>query len=387
MKLVVVSYKNCWPHAGSPTGYATDGGFPFQMRALSELFDSTTLLLPCLSAAPHNNQEFLGGHQLTVKPIAPLKGTDLARKLRFPGWLLRNCFTIWREVSAADAIHTPIPGDIGTIGMLLAFLLRKPLFIRHCGNWLRPETVAEHFWKNFMVRWGGGRTVCLATGGGTEPPAPENPAVQWIFSTALTQRELQQCATQPRELKHSARLVMAARQTVEKGAGRVIKALPALLPDFPGLQFDVIGDGHDLASFKELAERLGVSQHVVFHGAVNHDRVIELMQAADIFCFPTTASEGFPKAVLEGLACGLPVITTHVSVLPALIGEGGGLLIESVSAEAIATAVRQCLSNPVRYRAMSEQAVKTAQRYSLESWRDTIGEHLTKAWGQKLRNA
>ncbi len=352
------------------------------MRALAELFDATTLLLPCLPASPHKNQEPLSGHQLSVKPIAPLKGQDLARKLRFPLWLLRNCFTICREVLAADAIHTPIPGDVGTIGMLLAFLLRKPLFVRHCGNWLHPVTAAEHFWKRFMIRWGGGRNVCLATGGGAEPPTAKNLAVQWIFSTALTQRELAQCATpRARESNRAPRLLIAARQTVEKGAGRVIEALPALLESFPELQFDVVGDGLDLATFKQQAEQLNVSQQVVFHGAVNHDRVIELMLAADIFCFPTTASEGFPKAVLEGLACGLPVITTRVSVLPALIGEGGGMLLESATAAAVTDAVCQCLSDPVRYRAMSEQAVKTAQRYSLEAWRDTIGAHLTKAWG------
>ena len=390
MKLLVVSHKHCWPDANSPTGYATDGGFPFQMRAISELFDTTTLLLPCLSSLPHQNGEPLIGHKLKVKPITPLKGQDFTRKLYFPFWLLRNSFTILRAVIAADAIHTPIPGDVGTIGMLLAFLLRKPLFVRHCGNWLRPVTTAEHFWKHSMIRWGGGRNFCLATGGSTEPPAAENPSIEWIFSTSLTQRELEQCRAQrSREPQNTSRrgprLVLAARQTVEKGTGVVIEALPALLKDFPQIHFDVIGEGFDLAAFKQKAEQLNVSQHVTFHGAVNHDRVIELMQAADIFSFPTMASEGFPKVVLEALACGLPVITTHVSVLPTLIGEGGGLLLESATAPALADAVRRCLADPERYRAMSQQAVKTAQRFSLEVWRDTIGAHLTKAWGQSLR--
>src|SRR5205823_17011 len=45
-RLVVISHKECWPSSQSPTGYATDGGFPFQMQALSELFASTTLLIP-----------------------------------------------------------------------------------------------------------------------------------------------------------------------------------------------------------------------------------------------------------------------------------------------------------------------------------------------------
>jgi hypothetical protein len=43
MKLAVFSHKGCWPCAASPTGYATDGGFPFQMAAIAELFDETVL--------------------------------------------------------------------------------------------------------------------------------------------------------------------------------------------------------------------------------------------------------------------------------------------------------------------------------------------------------
>jgi glycosyltransferase involved in cell wall biosynthesis len=108
--------------------------------------------------------------------------------------------------------------------------------------------------------------------------------------------------------------------------------------------------------------------------------VIRLLQQADIFCYPT-ASEGFPKAVLEALACGLPVVTTRVSVLPKLIGTGCGLLLEHTNPEALAQAVLACLSDAVRYRTMSARAVETASQYSLERWRDTIGDLLRAACG------
>jgi len=37
MRLAVCSHKPCWPSSASPSGYATDGGFAFQMDALSQL--------------------------------------------------------------------------------------------------------------------------------------------------------------------------------------------------------------------------------------------------------------------------------------------------------------------------------------------------------------
>jgi glycosyltransferase involved in cell wall biosynthesis len=119
--------------------------------------------------------------------------------------------------------------------------------------------------------------------------------------------------------------------------------------------------------------------HVTFHGKVDHDRVLHLLRNADVFCFPTS-SEGFPKVVVEALACGLPVVTTRVSVLPELVA-GCGILLEKHSAIAIAKAVNSCLSDPKQYRVMSLKAAEKAWSYSLECWRDTIGQMLRGAWG------
>jgi glycosyltransferase involved in cell wall biosynthesis len=119
---------------------------------------------------------------------------------------------------------------------------------------------------------------------------------------------------------------------------------------------------------------------VVFHGKVDHAGVVALLKQADIFCYPTQASEGFPKVVLEALACGLPVVTTRVSVLPVLMARGGGVLLDVVSPSAVARGVIDALSDEEAYRDMSRRATETARRYSLESWRDTIAELLNAAW-------
>ena len=52
--------------------------------------------------------------------------------------------------------------------------------------------------------------------------------------------------------------------------------------------------------------------------------------------------------------------------------------------DAVARAVRECLGDAQRYRAMSARAVETARQYSLERWRDTIGELLWDAWKEPL---
>ena len=384
MRLVVFSHKLCWPSDESASGYVTDGGFPFQMQAVSELFSETTLVVPCAAAPNQVGVTPLTGYNLSVAPLTAVSGSGLKRKLKFPLWLARNCGTLLREIRRADAVHTPIPGDVGTIGMLMAFIMRKPLFVRHCGNWLAPKTIAEKFWKWFMVKFAGGRNVMLATGGSLEPPTPLNANVKWIFSTSLTEEELRICETRRSyDPKKGARLVIACRQEKEKGTGRVIESLPLILEKIPNTTLDVIGDGGALADFKQLAARMNLSDSITFHGKLNHPSVISILQQADLFCYPTSASEGFPKAVLEALACGLPVVTTRVSVLPQLINQGCGALLQDLSPQTIAQSVCGVLSDAERYQEMSGMAIETARQYSLERWRDYIGEQLRAGWEQE----
>lgn len=352
------------------------------MKALSELFDDTTLVVPCSWLKNTIGEIPLTGHNLSVSPVSTPSGRGFRRKIDMPIWVLRNAVVMIREFQRADAVHTPIPGDIGTIGMLMAFVFRKPLFVRYCGNWYLTNSTTKRFLKWFIRRYAGGRNVMMATGGDSTMPSSRNPNVSWIFATSLTEKELnaaKKIRKQPP--KEKIRLVIVGRQEIGKGTEVLIESLPLIMNDFQQVNLDVVGDGMALPAFQKKASTLGLDDRVTFHGKVDHTSVMRLLNQADLFCFPTS-TEGFPKAVLEALACGLPVVTTRVSVLPSLIGRGCGMLIDEITPEAIAKAVHKILSDPNRYSAMSAQAIETAKEYSLERWRDTIGTHLYAAWGR-----
>ena len=90
MKLLVISYKTCWPDAASlRRGYAaTDGGFPFQI-ALAELFDETRLLIPC-ELRERGSGRRAAGESSVGGSATGAQGADLRRKPAVPFWLLRS---------------------------------------------------------------------------------------------------------------------------------------------------------------------------------------------------------------------------------------------------------------------------------------------------------
>jgi len=380
MLLAVVSHKICWPSEESSTGFSTDGGFPLHMEAISELFGKTNVIVPCENSPAQNGVSALVGNNLEVVPLAVPKGSGLRRKLGIPLWVAKNGKVIWRQVKNADAVHTPIPGDVGTIGMIFALLMRKPLVVRHCGNWFVQRTIAEKFWKWSMEFFGGGQNVMFATGGSSLPPSQQNPHIKWIFSTSLRRDQIS--GREPLSLPTDGRirLAIACRQEARKGTDIVIDSLPDILRTFPKASLDVIGDGSLLTTLKQRVQVLGLQDNVKFHGKLEHAKVISLLRQNHLFCYPTSASEGFPKVVLEALASGMPVITTRVSVLPDLISSGCGVLLDSPSPTSLSGAVIDVCSDPIKYKEMSSQAISTAQKYSLEDWRDFIGTTLREAW-------
>jgi glycosyltransferase involved in cell wall biosynthesis len=230
-----------------------------------------------------------------------------------------------------------------------------------------------------METFAGGRNVMLATGGAAEPPSQKNPNVRWIFSTSLTREEL---VGHGRARMHPSngkiRLILVSRQEKAKGGGTVIQSLPLLARRFPEVRFDVVGEGSAIPEFKQLARDLGVADRVQFSGKLNHEQVLQHLGDADLFPFPTTSS--------DALASGLPVVATKVSVLPQLLGNGCGALLDEATPEAVARGVEEVFASPAHYEEMSCKAIETARQYSLEAWRDALGKLLTEAWGM-LREA
>lgn len=378
MRIAVVSHKICTKKDDSPSGYVTDGGFPLQMEAISELFAETRIVVPCRTNASAEGLSPIEGKDLRVFPLSVPEGVGLKRKALFPLWLLRNSLKIWREVRAADAVHAPIPGDVGTVGMVFALVLGKPLFVRHCGNWLWPVTNAERFWKWSMERFAGGRNVMLATGGGKEPPSGRNPNIGWIFSTTLQGGRV----GEPRNLSNEGglRLITACRLEERKGVDVVIQALKRIRDSKPDATLKVIGGGSLEQQLRQLADKIGLRDSVEFTGRIEQSRVMDELKSAHVFCFPTAASEGFPKVVIEALACGLPVVTTRVSVLSELVTDEVGFALEGQDVEAHSEAVLRITADKDEYRRRSSAAIERSQGYTLDRWQEVIGQRLRNSW-------
>ena len=159
------------------------------------------------------------------------------------------------------------------------------------------------------------------------------------------------------------------------GNTRPYKNLPRLIKAFKLLKKDngqscqlVIGGGEsrNLPLLKRLTKSLELKDSVVFTGNLSDEEVIALMNAADIFVFPSIY-EGFGLPPLEAMACGTPVITSKAGSLPEVVGDAA-ILVNPKDEQEIASAMLRLLKDDSLHQ---ELIKKGYQRISSFTWKNT----------------
>lgn len=111
-----------------------------------------------------------------------------------------------------------------------------------------------------------------------------------------------------------------------KNLTTLLEAYAALRHDHPDVRLVIVGGrGWLFERFFERLRSLGLEEEVVLTGYVPDEDVPALLNAAEVFAFPSEF-EGFGLPPLEAMACGVPVVCSNAASLPEVVGEAGVLL-------------------------------------------------------------
>ena len=167
--------------------------------------------------------------------------------------------------------------------------------------------------------------------------------------------EDEQIGTPKSQVSETVRTALyVGRVEVEKGSWELYEVAKRC----PQIRFLLIGE------ISPDAKGWQIPENVELLGPMPHDRVLQRMEKADIFFFPSH-SEGGPVALMEAAAHGLPMIATTVGASSDVVGEGG-LLVPVGDVDAMVQALKQ-LQNPKLRQKMSRAAVENIrQNFSKE---------------------
>jgi glycosyltransferase involved in cell wall biosynthesis len=163
-------------------------------------------------------------------------------------------------------------------------------------------------------------------------------------------------------------LVTVGRFTEKKAPHITIQAFATVLKTFPNARLEMVGDGELLKNCMELAKTLGITKNVIFHGAMSHLFIRDLLAKASLFIqHSITASngdtEGMPTAIQEAMSSGCVIVSTKHAGIPEHIENGtNGLLVEEGNINAFTNSIIDMLSN----KKLSEGLAKSAREYAIE---------------------
>lgn len=128
----------------------------------------------------------------------------------------------------------------------------------------------------------------------------------------------------------------------------------------------LVGDGPEMARYKNLAEKLGLNEKASFHGFASDIR--PWLWASDIFVQPSQEPEGFSLMLLEAMAAGLPSIATNIGGTIDIIKDGeNGWLMCTGKDNGLAEKLDQILSDEAALYAIAAKALESASAFNVHS--------------------
>ncbi|HLF28108.1 MAG TPA: glycosyltransferase family 1 protein [Anaerolineae bacterium] len=148
-----------------------------------------------------------------------------------------------------------------------------------------------------------------------------------------------------------------------KNLGRLVEAFAQVRRQGRREQLVLAGQfGWKYAGLLQQIEELGVSDAVRLTGYVPDADLPALYNLARVVAFPSLY-EGFGLPVIEGMACGVPVITSNRSSM-AELGSGAALLVDSMQPEALADGLSRLLSDATLRAELREAGLARAAEFS-----------------------
>lgn len=171
----------------------------------------------------------------------------------------------------------------------------------------------------------------------------------------------------PATLRVNNEILFVGRLVEKKGVSYLLAAMPDILRRHPDIRLRIVGGGPEQGELQLLAERLGITDAITFHGTVQNDEIPDLYRRATVFVAPSIVTalgdqEGLGLVLVEALACECPVVATDLPALRDVVTDGvNGLICRQKDSADLAAKLCYLLEHPEVRAAMGRSGRQYVQ--------------------------
>ena len=280
---------------------------------------------------------------------------------------------IFKAMREADHIHLRCPGNIGLLGCLVQILFPSKLkTAKYAGNWdpkaKQPLSYRLQKWilsNTFLTR----NIQVLVYGeweGSTKNIKP-------FFTASYTETE--KSPITKLDLKETIKFVFVGTLSLGKNPLYAIQLVEKLYDKGHKVSLDLYGDGAEQRILENYIASNGIDKYIVLKGNQNQKTITEAYQNCHFVILPSK-SEGWPKAIAEGMFWGCVPLATIVSCVPFMLGDDErGILLE-MNLEKDVKQLETILNDELGFDSKREKASDWSRKYTLDVFEDEIKKKL-----------
>lgn len=356
-----------------------------QLDQLGSLFECAETCAPLHAGPPPPAFEpYLRG-RVALRPLRASGGASLSAKVRLLGRAATWVMPLLQTARRADFVHFRCPCNVALVALLVV-PSSIPWYALYAGTWhaYEDEPWSYRLQRHLLSKRRNGIVTVYAT-----PDAITADHIVPFFSPTHTDDEMAaEMAAAGSKLDGLAtgkapspfRVVAVGHLTANKNHATAIKAVAAARRAGLDVELDIAGGGELLDDLKRLVEQLSLSGAVRLHGVLPRDAVGDLLRGGHATVL-LSRTEGFPKAVMEGMAAGAPPILSQFPLAAAMTGEGArGVVVDGRDADAVAEALCALAADPDRLARMARSAQAYAAEHSLDAFRLHLANLFQDRW-------
>ncbi len=170
----------------------------------------------------------------------------------------------------------------------------------------------------------------------------------------------------PQTTEKQVDVLFVGRLASNKGIMLLLEAIRMAKRTHPNISLAIRGDGELKQQIISFIEQHQLQANVQFLPRVSDSSQMPTLyrQARMLVCASTV--EGNPRVTIEAMACGTPVISTRVGIMPDVIEQGQNGLLVDWDSEQIASAILQLLDDTVQYQAIAQAGQQSVQKFDAD---------------------
>jgi glycosyltransferase involved in cell wall biosynthesis len=282
------------------------------------------------------------------------------------------CTQIIRGMHKADHIHIRCPGNMGLLASILQIAFpNKPKSAKYAGNW---DPKSKQPWSYRLQRWILSnrfltRNMKVLVYGEWKNQSKN---IVPFFTATYSQDDIE---IVDKKFQKPIMLMYVGTLSSNKRPMLSVQTAHKLLDDGIDVRLNIFGDGVQKDEILAYIKNNNLESKIILHGNQDASIIKKFYKKSDFLIF-ISKSEGWPKVVAEAMFWGCLPITSDVSCVRYMIGDGTRGQIVEPNVDDIIDKIKYYINNPNIRKNSIDNAMKWSRQYTLEYFKQEIGKIL-----------